>query len=692
MKKAPFFLLSMFFLLAACQTVPGVAPESVPTALPASETPNPEIPPEYLTQAALPRTIPPSPTDIATETPIPTITPSITPTATPSPTRTPRVFAPAGAGTPVIDFGFPAIQIESVPRLLPIWQAMQPVIRQTALSGDGQKLFVSTANGLFVFDSTGARLAYWRDVFTTSLPCSTCLSVNRDGSLFAVLTRNAGRWEAQVYEVRDVQAKSLRLSIPLEGNYRETENEGLVLLSPDGVFLAYAAGEAPVRVFNLNTGRQVLTIAKPLRNLQFSGDGSRLAVRDGRNLLLYDTQTWDKPTTLLLPANDTPFALSGDSRLLAITFGNRLRIYQIQDLKPTREVTVPDGKARRWQLSFVNETLLRGISVAWNVKRTLATVVIAEWEPLSGQNLRFETFETATLSPFPPDWPSELPLEDSSNGLGVGEYHAFRYITSEMLLIGTPHKVCWVKILSGEQNCVTDPENLLFTTDTIALKEIVQEKRTLLQTWRGETILDVFGDYRVRAVDRIGEWVLIDVRGAAADLYAKGRPRASESVGGAFQAFAETRTLFAYTTQQKNKTFVITIFDKTTGKTIAQQKDVFLLSPLTMSRQGTLLLLKRDLDKGLTIVLSMAPPRYTLREVKRLAFEAEVLAMVYSTQENLLAFALSDGSVVVYSSDLELREVFQAFDSPVTALAFSPDDRFLAAASAEGIRVFAVRP
>lgn len=686
-------LVSML-LLVGCQALPLPLPQAEPPALPATETPtiNPAIPPEYLTEAALPRTIPPPPTDIPTETPSPTVTPSLTPTFTPSPTRTPRVIVPAAAGTQVIDFGYQPIDLPGVPRLIPIWQAMRPVIRQAVPSGDGQKLFVSTANGLFVFDRSGALLAHWRDVFTTSLACSTCLSVNRDGGLFAVLTRNAGRWEAQVYEVRDVKFKALRLSIPLETAYRERENEGVVLLSPDGVFLAYAAGNAPLRVFDLTSGRQVLTSEKPLRSLQFSGDGARFAVRDGRNLLLYDTKTWAKPATLLLPAGDTPFALSPDARLLAITFANRLRVYQTETLKPVREVTMPDGKARQWQLTFVHENTLRGLSVTWNATRTRATVVLAEWQPLSGQNLRFETSETDALSPFPADWPAQLPFEDSSSGMGLGEYHAFRFITAETLLVGAPNTVCWLKILSGEQNCVSDPANRLFTTDSIALKEIVQEKRTLLQTWRGEPLLDVFGDYRVRAVDRSGEWILIDVRGAAADLYARGRPRASESVGGAFQAFAENRALFAYTTQQRNRTFVITIFDKTSGKTIAQQRDVFLFSPLVMNRQGTLFLLKRDLDKGLTIVQSMQPPRYDLREVKRLNFQAGVLAMAFSTQENLLAFALADGSVAVYSADLELREFFQAFDSPVLALAFSPDDRFLAAASAEGIRVFAVRP
>lgn len=692
MKKSPtltLFLFIFLFSLASCDAIPGFSFADAETPLaPPSETP---LPPDYTPGAPTPTetitpTIPPPPTDIPTVTLTPTITraPSLTPT--------PRVYAPAAAGTPVIDMGFPPIELEAVPQLTPVWQAMQPVIRQAVSSGDGQKLFISASNGLFVFDQSGAQLALWRDIFTHAIPCENCLAVNQDGSLFATMTRNAGRWEAQIHETQDTKWKVLRLSIPLETSYRGRENEGLVILSPDGRFLAYAAGDSALRVFNLINGRQVFSSEKPLRDLQFSADSALFAIRDGRSLLVYDTQNWETPATLMLPANDTPFALSPDARWLAITFSNRLRVYSVEGFKITREVTQPEGRARPWRLSFVDGSTLRGVSIAWDASRARATVTTAEWDIQSGQNLRFDALETDSLSPFPPTWEQEFALEDSTNGLAIGEYNGFRYISNEMLLVSSANAVCWVKIFTGEQNCFEDAENLMFSSDTIAFKEIVKDNRTILQNWRGETILDVFGDYRVKAVDRSGGWVLIDVRGAAADLYGKGRTRASESVGGSLQAFTETRALFAYTTQQRSRAFVITVFDKASGKTLAQKRDAFLLKPLLMNRQGALLLLKRDLDKGLTIVQVMEPPRYDIREVTRLAFQAEVVMMAYSTKEDLLAFGLSDGSVAVYSPDFELRETFQAFDSPVTALAFSPDDRFLAAASREGIKVFVAKP
>ncbi len=684
----PFVFVSLF-LLASCAGIPGFSFASTATPLtPPTETP---LPPDYTPGTPTPTetitpTIPPPPTEIPTAT----ITPTIT--RTPSLTPTPRVYVPVGPGSPVIDMGFLPIALENVPQLTPAWQAMRPEIRQSVPSGDGQKLFISTSNGLFVFDQSGTQLAHWRDVFTHAIPCKNCLTVNQDGSLFAVLARNAGRWEAQVYDVQDIKWKVLRLNIPLETTYQGKEDEGLVLLSFDGRFLAYAVGSSTLRVFNLQNGRQVFSSEKPLIDLQFSADNALFAARDGRNLLLYDTKTWENPASLILPANDTPFALSPDAQALAITFSNRLRFYSVDGFQTTREVTQPGGKARQWELSFVDGSTLRGVNIVWNANRTQATVTTAEWDIQSGQNLRLDTIETASLSPFPPSWEQELTLEDSTNGLGVGAYNGFRYIGSEMLLVSTTHAVCWVKIFVGEQNCFEDVENLMFSSDTIAFKEIVGGNRTLLQSWRGETMLDVFGDYRVKVVDRGGEWFLVDVRGAAADLYRMDRTRASESVGGAFQAFAETRALFAYTTQQLSKTFVINIFDKASGVTLAQAKDIFLLRPLLLNRQGALLLLKRDLDKGLTIVQVMEPPRYNIREVTRLSFQAEVVLMNYSTKEDLLAFGMSDGSVVVYSPDFELREVFQAFDGPVTALAFSPDDRFLAAASREGIKVFVVRP
>lgn len=688
--------LLLLALLASCAGIPGISPENLsatPTE-PPTPTINPDIPPEFLTQAALPpgaptRTIPPPPTDIPTETPIP---PTITPSITPSPTRTPRIYVPAAAGTQVIDMGFPVIELDGIAQLIPVWQAMKPVIRQAVPSGDGQKLFISTSNGLFVFDRSGAQLTHWRDIFTHATACRNCLTVNQDGTLFAVLTRHAGQWEVQVYETQDFKWKTTRLNISLETAYSGRENEGLVLLSLDGKFLAYAAGNSPLRIFNLQNGRQVLSSAKPLRDLQFSANSALLAVRDGRSLLIYDTKLWEKPSTLLLPATDTPFALSPDARSLAITFSNRLRIYNLENLKTTREVTQPDGKARQWELSFVDESVLRGVSASWNANRTRATVITAEWDIQSGKTLRFDSIETDSPSPLPPSWEQELALEDSANGLATGEYNGFRYIGNEMLLVSTAHVVCWLKIFSGEQNCFDDAESQLFSSDTIAFKEITGGNRTLLQNWRGATILDVFGDYRVKAVDRSGKWILIDVRGAATDVYGEGRKYASESVGGALQSFTETRLLLAFMTQMASKTFVITIFDKQSGQTLAQKKDVFLFKPLLFNRAGALLLLKRDFDKGLTILQVMEAPRYDIREVTRLSFPAEVVTMAYSTRENLLAFALTDGAVMVYSPDFELREAFQAFDSPVTALAFSPDDRLLAAASREGIKVFAVRP
>ncbi len=692
MKKDPTLFLFVFvslFLLASCAGIPGFSFGSTPTPsatptetpLPPDYTPPPPTPTETITP-----TIPPPPTEILT----PTIT--LTFTRTPSLTPTPRVYVPAAAGTQVIDMGFPPIALENIPQITPIWQAMRPEIRQVTPSGDGQKLFISTSNGLFVFDKSGAQLAHWRDIFTSSIACKHCLAVNQDGSLFAVLTRNAGRWETQVYDVQDVKWKTLRLGIPLETTYRGKEDEGLVILSSDGRFLAYAVEGATLRVFNLQNGRQVFSSEKPLGNLQFSANNAIFAARDGRNLLLYNTEAWASPSTLILPAYDTPFALSPDARSLAITFSNRLRIYSVDGFKATREVTQPGGKARQWELSFIDGSTLQGVNIAWNANRGRVTVTTSEWDIESGNNLRFDAVETDSLSPFPPSWEQELTLEDSTNGLGVGEYNGFRYISNEMLLVSTTHAACWVKLFIGEQNCFEDAENLVFSSDTSAFKEILSGNRTLLQSWRGETMLDVFGDYRVKAVDRSGEWYLIDVRGAAADMYRRDRTRASESVGGAFQSFAETRSLFAYTTQQLSRTFVITVFEKASGKTLAQQTDVFLFKPLLLNRQGTLLLLKRDLGQGLTIIQAMEPPQYKLREVTRLAFQAEVNTMTYSTKEDLLAFGLSDGSVVVYSPDFELRANFQAFDSRVTALAFSPDDRFVTAASREGIKVFAVRP
>ena len=156
MKKYLALLLFGFmlaFLVVSCGAIPSFSFSSTNTPLP---SPTLDLTPS--------KTIPPPPTDVPTAT----ITPSITPTVTLTPT--PKIYAPAGPGTPMVDMGFPLITFDSVPQLTPVFQAMKADVRTSAASGDGEKLFVSTSNGLFVFNKAGEQLAYWGNIFTFDIP------------------------------------------------------------------------------------------------------------------------------------------------------------------------------------------------------------------------------------------------------------------------------------------------------------------------------------------------------------------------------------------------------------------------------------------------------------------------------------------------------------------------------------------
>lgn len=681
-------LLSLFLtgtvaliLVAACSVLPALPGLTGSSSTPAESALQPSG------QSSV--TIPPPPTILPTLTATLTATITPSPTVTPSLTPTPRLFLPAAPGTPVVDMGFSALTLDTLPQVQPVFQAMHAQIRQAVSSRDGKKLFVSTSNGLFVFDQSGNQLAHWLDIFTISQPCQRCLAVNLDGSRFAVATRQAGQWQVQLYAVDGGWAIP-KLAFPVQAGFLGAINEAQVAISPDDLYLAYSVGDSELRVFNLQTGLQAFSSPHPLGDLLFTPDGSQFLAREGRNLLFYKTEDWSQSDSLLLPAQDTPLAVSPDGTLLAIAYGTRLRVYQLATLEALREISQPPGGAREWTLTFLNGTTLQGVGVDWNGTHTLATVTIAEWDAQSGQNTRLETLETDSPSPLPPQWNLPLPLADSTNGLEIGELRAFRFISDGMILLNTTHAVCWLKTISAELTCNTDPEHDLFSSDSTAYREIAGE-RTQLQSWQGETVLDV-GAYQIAALDRKGEWVLVDLKGLGTDLYARNKTLPEESVGGAFQNFTEALNWMAFTTQQKSRTFLITIVDKTSGNTLAREPIDFIYPPLLMRKDGTLLVLRRDLDKNQVIFNLMAPPQYTLSEVARLALPAQINQMVTSAREDLLALALADGSVVVTAPDFSASATFQAFDSPVTGLSFSPDGRYLAAVSREGLKIFAAQP
>lgn len=663
-------------LLAGC----GSLPVSIPLPFFGSPTPLPSAP-----EPAAPLETP-----TPTVTPLPTETPTPTPSITPWPTR--KSPYPAALGTQVIDMGFAPIGVENVPNLIAVFSAQRGDLRHAAASRDGQKLFVTSANGLFVFNRLGEQLAHWPELTTFKMECDNCLSVNRDGSRFAFLARNAAQWEAQVYEIRGDAAVKI-LGLPVDAAFLNRANEGRIALSPDGMLLAYATSSTPLRVFDLASGLQVFTDEREAHDLEFTPDGAFFVVRQMRTLFFYNPADWGLPADLVLPNDDTPYSFAPDGSAVVLALNTRLRVFSLPDLKLTREASLPPGSIenRAWQMFFPDATTLRLYSQQLDSFGKTALVDTGEWNITNGESLRFETFATDDPQPLSSLWGAALTLTSSTGDLEPDAYNGFRFISDGMVLVNSQHSACWLKYLTAELTCFKDPEHVLFASDGVTFREILETYNTLLQTWGGETTLQI-SPYRITNLNRSGDWAFVDVRGLSADLYARGKTLPEESVAGVLQGFAENPTHMVFTTQQANKTFTLTIFEKASGASLFQVKMDYLYQPLALTRDGTVFFFERDLDKNLVILNRIAPSTFEISEVARLPLPSAPQVVAASANSGLLAIGLADGSVYVTTQDASAGAFFQGFGTIINGLSFSPDGRYLAVASPDGVKIFAAKP
>ncbi len=683
-------VLILAVLLSACNN-PIVIPANVAVTLPANQ--------DFIVSATAPVTpgsasVPVEPsataTATATITPSPTATPTETPTLTPVPTH--KSPFPAAQGTPLIDSGFQTISVDNLQLFTLVFSALESSLRHHAISADGQKLFLSSSNGTFLFNRAGEMLAHWRNIFTADFPCENCISVNSDGSRFAVITRNSGAWEAQVYDVQTDQA-TLALALPVEGDFNGLRNDASIAISPDNNFLAFRAGTAPLRVIDLKSGLQVLGYDRTVDGIRFTPDGLKFIIHSGQELLFYDTSTWKLPGNLLLPRADTPFSISPNGQLLAIAMPTKIRAYSLENLQIKREINVPPGNAntRQWEIAFADDKTLNGYGLRWDTLHTSATVDNGQWDLDTGNVIRFDTTTEPSPDALAALWGAALPLPAAKGDLEAGKtaYQAFRFISDGFLLVNSPHSACWMKLFTAETTCFKDPDHILFASDGNTLKEVLDISSTSLVD-RSEALVIQVGAYRIAAINRSGEWALIDT-GSSTDLYTKGKKLPQESVKGLLQGFAENQQLIVFSAREKENTFTITVVEKATGNGIYQKKDNFLYKPLLMTADGTIYYLQNELDRNQTVLNVIEPVNHQISEVTRLALPAEPVSMTLSST-GLFAIGQKDGSVLVMNRDGGQSASFQAATSAIDRLAFSPDGRFLAVASAEGVRVFAVLP
>jgi hypothetical protein len=411
-------------------------------------------------------------------------------------------------------------------------------------------------------------------------------------------------------------------------------------------------------------------------------------------MLLYNVNDWKSPINLLLPREDTPYAFSPNGEMVAIAMPTLLRIYSVEAIKILKEINIPpsNANARKWQIAFTDDSTISGYAVRWDTFQTSATIESGQWNIETGETLRFDTSTGNAPDALAALWGSALILPVAQDDLEKGSfaYNAFRFTSDGMLLINSPHSACWLKLFSGESTCFKDPERLLFAAEANTFMEVREAATTSLVELRsGATVIQV-GPYRIAAINRNGEWALID-NSTGTDLYAKGKKLPQESVKGMLQGFAENANLIVFTALENENTFTITVVDKTSGNAIYQKNDNFLYKPLVMTADGRIYYIQNEMGRNQTVFNTIDPKTLDVSEITRVSLPAEPTALTLSSSD-LFAIGQKDGAVLIMAKDGTQSVSFQAATSSIVNISFSQDGRFLAVASAEGVRIFSILP
>lgn len=627
-------------------------------------------------------------TPTATREPLPTRT--STPTLTPAPTR--RSPFPVGVGTPLPDMGFPVIGVGNIQDLKPAFN-LSGVRRQAfVVSPDQQSIVIASEQGIQVFNRQGGQVAHWPGLRLFDIPCQSCLSVNADASMLVLLTRAELGWQVQVYDIID-NAPSLYKTFDIEQDFRYAANPAHAALSPDGKLLAYGPGDRPFVVVDLFTEEQLFRSSSAVNSLEFSPAGTLLTARRGRELLVWKTDNLGAGfQNLLLPAENSPIAFSADDAKLALGLSTRLRIYSTDRLRIERDFSVRPTYVtdREWQLAFDDETSLRAYGLRWDNRAQSGIVTQVEWDTSNPEPQTIEDTETASQDARAAFWGVLFAEQPLPNGLEPGDYRSIRFVGSDTLLVNGLSAACWLRLPTGESTCQRQDGGLLHASEAQALQEQRETYNTLLVD-PNENVLFSLDPNPIYWVNRNADIVLVDVKSTTTDLYGRERTLPAQSVPGVFRSAAENSRTLVFLTGQRTGLMYMTLVEKDSLRAIFQKRETRLFKPLAMALDGGIYFLREDRDRSQAILKYIPPGTDNVVDLLRIDLQAEPQAMSVSPQ-NTLAIGMQDGSVAIVSLDALTYDYFQALQTPVGALAFSPDGRYLAVGGRQGIHVFTVRP
>jgi WD40 repeat protein len=637
-----------------------------------------------------------TPKPVSTITPaatlVPTQIPTETSTITPFPTL--RSPYPVGLGTPMPDAGFPRIAVGNTEAMKAVFEFTDDARQAAVLSYNRQKVLIGSPSGLSLYSLQDGLLAAWPEIKMTDAGCNSCLTVDENISRFAVTVRQDGAWQIKVYDVRSNNQPALFKTFTDDATYRVKTNPVQVALSPDGTLLAYRFGDKSLILHSFTEENDVFEYRGPaIRSLHFSSGGQYLTARRDRDLVF-----WDIPDPgsgfRAIPVSDPNatvlFSPAGDTAVIAS--GPRIRAYNLLPLRFVREIFVSPAQNRQltWELTTgEDESILLGAALYWDARAQTHRAIQGRWNVSTGETLEISEGDTSQSNVFDFFWNLDIPPRRlPTSELDLSNLRDIRFTSTDTLLINSQSAVCILRLTTGEANCQEFEDIPVHASDGPIFREIREERRTLLLNPVGETVYEL-GPFSVEWVNRTGDFILIDNRGSATNMYTRNRRLPILSAPGVLQSVSENLTHIAFLTRQSNGSMYITLFDKQIGKYVYQKRDILLANALAITADNSVYFLRQTFSGEQATLRTFPAGSSDLQILAEIDLFAPVTDMAISTHDTL-AIGMQDGSVIIMALDSLIVEHFQALQTGVTHLAFSPDGRYLTVAGHTGMAVFAV--